>query len=65
MQRTFHVRARWDGEAKRFYSQSDIIGLHIETATLKEFEAVMNDVAAEMIFANHMSQPSLAKGTPQ
>lgn len=55
MKRVFTVEAIWDDEAKVFYSESDISGLHIETKTLEEFEEVMNDVAAELIVANHMS----------
>lgn len=54
MKRVFTVEAIWDEEAKVFYSESDISGLHIETRTLEEFEEVMNDVTAELIVANHM-----------
>jgi hypothetical protein len=60
MKRMFHVRACWDDEAKVYYSDSDIIGLHIEAATIEEFETVMNDVAADLIFANHFSAPDMA-----
>jgi hypothetical protein len=63
MKRMFYVRAVWDDEAKVFYSDSDIIGLHIETPTIEEFEAVMNDVAADLIFANHTSAPDMANKT--
>jgi hypothetical protein len=56
----FHVRACWDSEARRFYSESDIVGLHIETATIEEFEAVMKDVAVDLIFANHFSAHDMA-----
>jgi hypothetical protein len=60
MKRMFYVRARWDGEAKVYYSESDIFGLHIEAATIEEFEAVMNDVAADLIIANHYSAQDIA-----
>lgn len=60
MKRVFTVEAIWDDEAKVFYSESDISGLHIETKTLEEFEEVMNDVAAELIVANHMSAEQIA-----
>ena len=53
MPQTFRVKAVWDAEAKVFYSQSDIEGLHIEAATLDEFEAIMLDVAPELIMVNH------------
>jgi hypothetical protein len=41
MKRTFFVRAVWDDEVKRYYSESDINALAIETDTLDEFEEVM------------------------
>ena len=60
MKKTFYVRAVWDDEAKRFYSESDIHGLNIETDTVEEFEDVMKDVAAELVLANHYSAEELA-----
>ncbi len=60
MKKIFRVRALWDEEAQRFYSDSDIRGLHIETDTLDEFEAVLADVAAELVLANHYSPEELA-----
>ena len=60
MKKTFYVRALWDDEAKRFYSESDIDGLHIETDTVDEFEEVMKDVAAELVLSNHYSAEELA-----
>jgi hypothetical protein len=59
MKRTFYVRALWDEAARVYYSESDIIGLHIEVPTIEEFEAVMNDVAADLIIANHYSAADL------
>lgn len=61
MKRTFYVKSLWDHEAKRWYSESDIFGLHIETDTLEEFEQVMNEFAAELIVANHMTAEDLAQ----
>lgn len=58
--RAFTVRAVWDDEAKAYYSESDIVGFHIEAATLDEFEAIMRDVAPDLIVANHISKPELA-----
>ena len=55
MKRIFRVKAVWDPEAKVFYCQSDIEGLHIEAADLEEFEAIMMEVAPELIIANHRS----------
>lgn len=53
MKRTFYVRAVWDEEARVFYSESDISGLHIEAQTIEEFEAVMNEYAPELVRFNH------------
>lgn len=60
VKRSFYVRARWEAEVRRFVSESDIKGLHIETPTIEEFEEAMNDVAADLIVANHMSADDLA-----
>jgi hypothetical protein len=61
MKRTFYVKALWDDEVNVWYSDSDIFGLHIETKTLDEFEDVMNEFAAELIVANHMTAEDLAQ----
>ncbi len=53
MKRSYYIRAIWDDEAKVYYSESDITGLHIETKTLEEFEDVMNDLAVEVLLHNH------------
>lgn len=53
MKRTFYVKALSDDEAKVWYSESDIFGLHIETKTLDEFEEIMPELARDMIIANH------------
>jgi hypothetical protein len=58
--RAFTVRAIWDDEARTYYSDSDIVGLHIEAASLDEFEALMRNLAPELIVANHISKPELA-----
>jgi hypothetical protein len=63
--RMFSVTAHWDDEAKVFYSKSDIIGLHIEAATIEEFEAVMMDVAPGLVIANHVSKAELASAAPE
>jgi hypothetical protein len=57
--RMFNVTAHWDDEAQVFYSDSDIIGLHIEAATIDEFEAVMMDVAPGLVVANHTTKEEL------
>jgi Domain of unknown function (DUF1902) len=53
-QRTFYVRSLWDSEAGVFYSDSDIIGLHIEAPTLDEFEVLMHEFVPDLIVANHI-----------
>ncbi|WP_422373292.1 DUF1902 domain-containing protein [Hoeflea sp.] len=63
MQRTYFVRAVWDEEAEVFVSESDIIGLHIEAETVDEFEAMLRDVATDLVIANHIS-PEQLETTP-
>lgn len=60
VKRSFTVRALWDDEAKVYYSESDIEGLHIEAETLDEFEATMMDLGPELIVANHMEWHTVA-----
>lgn len=60
MKRTFTIKAVWDDEARVFYSESDIIGLHIEAETIEEFEEIMSDTAVELVIANHITAPELA-----
>ena len=62
MIRRFHVTAFWDPEAKVWCSETDIRGLVIETATLDEFEEVMNDLAPDMIEANHPREETQVQG---
>lgn len=61
MQRNFYVRACWDEDASVFVSESDISGLHIEAASIDEFEDVMRELAPQMILANHVNMADLAK----
>jgi hypothetical protein len=65
IKRMFSVTAHWDDEAKVFYSDSDIIGLHIEAATIEEFEAVMMEIAPGLVIANHVSKAELASSAPE
>lgn len=60
MRKTFTVKALWDEEAQVFISESDIKGLHIEAETLEEFEAIMHEVAADLITQNHYSASEMA-----
>lgn len=59
--RTFVVKAIWDEEAGVFYSESDIIGLHIEAETLEEFGRIMRENAFDLILANHIEPQDLAE----
>lgn len=52
--RRFVVSALWDEDAKVFYSESDIVGLHVEAATFEEFEEIVLDIAPELIIENHL-----------
>ncbi|WP_160010022.1 DUF1902 domain-containing protein [Rhizobium sp. 18055] len=61
VKRTFFIKAIWDKEAEVFYSESDIEGLHIETADIDEFEDIIFDSAIELIIANHIAPSDLAR----
>ena len=61
--RSFNVTAQWDAEAAVYYSESDIIGLHIEAATLDEFEAILHREAPDLVVANHFSKPELSRSS--
>jgi len=37
MKRTFFIKAHWDEDARVFYSESDISGLHIEAPSIDAF----------------------------
>ena len=54
MRLKFFVEAIWNADYKVWTSKSDIKGLVIETPTLAEFEEVMDDLAPELIIANHI-----------
>jgi hypothetical protein len=63
MQKSYHVRAVWDDEAKTYYTDSDIVGLAIETPSIQEFEELVFDLGPQLIMANHMTAEDLV-GTP-
>lgn len=60
MKRKYLVTAIWDEEAQVFYSESDIYGLHIEAATLDEFESLIVDLAPDLIIENHLSSEEVS-----
>ncbi|MEO9685693.1 MAG: DUF1902 domain-containing protein [Tateyamaria sp.] len=57
----FYIKALWDEESGVFYSESDIMGLHIEAETVEEFQAIMKDLAPAMIMENHVSKKDFSK----
>ena len=63
--RGFFVKAIWDENAGVFYSESDIVGLHIEAKTLDEFEEIMEEImeenAADLVVANHIKPQEIEK----
>lgn len=61
MKRTFTVKAVWDDKAQVLYAQSDVEGLHIEVASLDEFEEIMLDAAPELIMANHRTASEICE----
>lgn len=52
MQKTYHVQAIWDAEARVWVSSSDIPGLVIETATFAEFEQLVRELTPELLAEN-------------
>jgi hypothetical protein len=50
--KTFHVTAHWDADAEVFYSETDVPGLVVETATLDEFIDLVNHFTPELLAAN-------------
>ena len=48
----FYVRAMWDAEAEVYYSETDIPGLVVEAATPAEFQALVTQLAPEMLADN-------------
>ena len=60
MQRSFQVKAIWDEENAVWFSESDIIGLHVEAETLDAFYALVNEFASDLIVSNHYSESDLS-----
>ena len=59
IKRSYYVKALWDDEARVFWSESDIKGLHIEAGTLEEFGNLVGELAPNLIFDNHLRQDEL------
>ncbi len=59
VKRTFFVTACWDEDAEVFWSESDINGLHIEAATFEEFQSLVEELAPDLIFENHLRHEEL------
>lgn len=55
----FYIRPRWDDEAKIYYSDSNIIGLHLEAPSIDELFAIADEVAIDLVLANHISQDDI------
>ncbi len=56
MATTFYVKAKWDEEAKVYYSETNVPGLNIEADTLKSFLELAEDLAPQMLQANLPAQ---------
>ncbi len=52
MTESFYVKAIWDSEAEVWCSESNILGLVLETATLAEFESLARHFAPELLAEN-------------
>lgn len=51
----YAVTAVWDAEAGVYWSQSDIVGLNVEAATLSEFVDLVEAMAPELIRDNGLA----------
>lgn len=51
----YTVTAVWDAEAEVYWSQSDIVGLNVEAATLSEFVDLVEALALELMRDNGMA----------
>mgnify|MGYP003576733777 FL=1 len=51
----YTVTAVWDAEAGVYWSQSDIVGLNVEAATLSEFVDLVETLAPELMRDNGMA----------
>ena len=58
---TFYVNALWDEEAQVFYSESDIIGLHVEAPTIEDFQREVQATAARLVVENHITKRDLTQ----
>ena len=52
----FHVVARWDAEARVFYSESDVPGLVVEADTFDEFVDLVQHFVPELLKENGFLQ---------
>jgi hypothetical protein len=59
MAQSFYVKAIWDAEAGVWCSESNILGLVLETATLSEFESLARHFAPELLSENMGVQGSV------
>ena len=50
----FFIKAIWDELTGVFYSESDIVGLHIEANTMDEFQHIMAENAFDLVAATHI-----------
>lgn len=61
MRKSFYIKALWDEEAKVFYSESNITGLHIEAGSIEDFQKAMEKCAVDMILENHVKPQDLTR----
>jgi hypothetical protein len=59
VKKSYDVRAIWDEENEIWYSESDLIGLHVEAKTFPEFQEMVHEFAAELIVTNHYCDEDL------
>ena len=61
MNRSFYIKAVYDPEAKVYYTESDIFGLHTEADTLRfgDYWAKVIDCAILLLKENHQVEEDL------
>jgi len=57
--RSFEIQAVWDAEANVWYSKSNVVGLHVEADTLEEFERIVREEAADIVYDNYLSKAEI------